>query len=149
MLCFPSVWNDFFICSHILTVCWMSASVSSCHVLFLSTFLRLTEDSKMNSSLSNFSGKCERDTRVTSVVFPCLYSLLFVAALVLNSLAAWIFFSIPSTSTFVVFLKNVVRVSLHTLCCKCTDNKSVITSVLFFNRWWLTCWWPWPSLWRS
>lgn len=46
---------------------------------------------------------------VTAVVFPCLYSILFIAALILNSLAAWIFFSIPNTSTFVVFLKNVVR----------------------------------------
>ncbi|KAM9801656.1 uncharacterized protein ACB057_008755 [Neosynchiropus ocellatus] len=63
---------------------------------------------KMNSSQSNTSIKCFRDTSVTSVVFPCLYSLLFIVALVLNSLAAWTFFRIPSTSTFVVFLKNVV-----------------------------------------
>ena len=63
----------------------------------------------MNNSLSNASVKCVRDTSVTAVVFPILYSILFIAALVLNSLAAWIFFSIPSTSTFVVFLKNVVR----------------------------------------
>ncbi|CAL8362788.1 unnamed protein product [Merluccius merluccius] len=62
----------------------------------------------MNSSLPNTSVKCLRDTSVTSVVFPCLYSLLFLSALVLNSLAAWIFFTIPSTSTFVVYLKNVV-----------------------------------------
>lgn len=61
----------------------------------------------MNSSQSNTS-TCSRDTSVTSVVFPCLYSLLFIAALVLNSMAAWIFFRIPSTSTFVVLLKNVV-----------------------------------------
>ncbi|XP_053728923.1 P2Y purinoceptor 13-like isoform X2 [Synchiropus splendidus] len=62
----------------------------------------------MNTSQSNTSIKCSRDTSVTSVVFPCLYSLLFIVALVLNSLAAWTFFRIPSTSTFVVFLKNVV-----------------------------------------
>ncbi|KAF7660407.1 hypothetical protein LDENG_00282380 [Lucifuga dentata] len=68
--------------------------------------------SKMNNSLSNTSIKCVRDTSVTTVVFPCLYSLLFIVALVLNSLAAWIFFSIPSTSTFVVFLKNVVMADL-------------------------------------
>ncbi|KAM9852835.1 LOW QUALITY PROTEIN: uncharacterized protein ACBR49_003700 [Aulostomus maculatus] len=67
---------------------------------------------KMNNSLSNTSIKCARDTSVTSVVFPCLYSILFIVALVLNSLAAWIFFSIPSTSTFVVFLKNVVVADL-------------------------------------
>lgn len=63
----------------------------------------------MNSTLSNTSIKCVRDTSVTAVVFPCLYSILFVVALILNSLAAWIFFNIPSSSTFVVFLKNVVR----------------------------------------
>ncbi|XP_072320228.1 P2Y purinoceptor 13-like [Eucyclogobius newberryi] len=61
---------------------------------------------------SNLSIKCVRDTSVTAVVFPVLYSLLFIVALVLNSLAAWIFFSIPSTSTFVVFLKNVVVADL-------------------------------------
>lgn len=66
----------------------------------------------MNGSLSNTSIKCVRDTSVTSVVFPCLYSLLFIVALVLNSLAAWIFFNIPSASTFVVFLKNVVVADL-------------------------------------
>lgn len=65
----------------------------------------------MNNTLSNSSMKCVRDTSVTAVVFPCLYSILFVAALILNSLAAWIFFSIPSTSTFVVLLKNVVRIT--------------------------------------
>ncbi|XP_069562386.1 P2Y purinoceptor 13-like [Brachyistius frenatus] len=66
----------------------------------------------MNNTLSNASIKCGRDTSVTAVVFPCLYSLLFIVALILNSLAAWIFFSIPSTSTFVVFLKNVVVADL-------------------------------------
>ncbi|XP_073339258.1 P2Y purinoceptor 13-like [Pagrus major] len=65
----------------------------------------------MNTTLSNTS-KCVRDTSVTAVVFPCLYSILFIVALILNSLAAWIFFNIPSTSTFVVFLKNVVVADL-------------------------------------
>ncbi|XP_068568091.1 P2Y purinoceptor 13-like [Cebidichthys violaceus] len=66
----------------------------------------------MNNSLSNTSIKCVRDTSVTAVVFPCLYSILFIVALILNSLTAWIFFSIPSSSTFVVFLKNVVVADL-------------------------------------
>lgn len=70
---------------------------------------RSTEGQKMNNTLSNASIKCVRDTSVTAVVFPCLYSILFIVAIILNSLAAWIFFSIPSTTTFVVFLKNVVR----------------------------------------
>lgn len=74
-----------------------------------SPFQSSTKEQKMNSTLSNASIKCVRDTSVTAVVFPCLYSVLFIVALILNSLAAWIFFSIPNTSTFVVFLKNVVR----------------------------------------
>lgn len=75
---------------------------------------RCAEEQKMNNTELNASIKCFRDTSVTAVVFPCLYSFLFIAALVLNSLAAWIFFSIPSTSIFVVFLKNVVRRRLLT-----------------------------------
>ncbi|KAM9317582.1 P2Y purinoceptor 13-like isoform 1-T3 [Pholidichthys leucotaenia] len=66
----------------------------------------------MNNTLPNTSIKCVRDTSVTAVVFPCLYSLVFIIALILNCLAAWIFFSIPSTSTFLVFLKNVVVADL-------------------------------------
>ncbi|XP_024132595.1 P2Y purinoceptor 13 [Oryzias melastigma] len=66
----------------------------------------------MNGTLPNGSFKCDKDTRVTSVVFPCLYSILFIVALVLNSMAAWVFFKIPNTSTFVVFLKNVVVADL-------------------------------------
>uniref|UniRef100_A0A3Q1GAR4 Purinergic receptor P2Y13 n=1 Tax=Acanthochromis polyacanthus TaxID=80966 RepID=A0A3Q1GAR4_9TELE len=75
------------------------------------------EDLKMNNTFSNTSMKCVRDTSVTAVVFPCLYSILFIVALILNSLAAWIFFNIPSTSTFVVFLKNVVSPLLHKCHC--------------------------------
>lgn len=63
---------------------------------------------KMNGTVSNASVKCVRDAGLAAVVFPCLYSILFVVALILNSLAAWVFFNIPTTSTFVVFLKNVV-----------------------------------------
>lgn len=66
----------------------------------------------LNVSQGNHSAKCIRDTTVTSVVFPCLYSMLFLAALVFNCLAAWIFFQIPSSTTFVVYLKNVVVADL-------------------------------------
>ncbi|XP_030633892.1 P2Y purinoceptor 13-like [Chanos chanos] len=66
----------------------------------------------MNSSQTNTSLKCEYDTSVSSVLFPFLYIILFLAAIVLNCLAAWIFFQIRSTSTFVVYLKNVVVADL-------------------------------------
>lgn len=62
----------------------------------------------MNITVSNSSIKCDLEDRATAVVLPCLYSVLFLVALILNSLALWVFFSIPSTSTFVVFLKNLV-----------------------------------------
>lgn len=66
----------------------------------------------MNMSQQNTSMQCKLDTRIISVLFPCLYSALFLAAIVLNCLAAWIFFQIRSSSTFVVYLKNVVVADL-------------------------------------
>ncbi|XP_054651270.1 P2Y purinoceptor 13 [Dunckerocampus dactyliophorus] len=65
----------------------------------------------MNTSLTNASS-CVWSTNVNEVVLPWLYSVVFIVSLAMNSVAAWIFFSIPSTSTFVVFLKNVVVADL-------------------------------------
>ena len=62
----------------------------------------------MNATASNHSWRCFPDPYAYTVVFPCLYSILFLVALVLNSLAAWVFLKIPTTSTFLVYLKNVV-----------------------------------------
>ncbi|KAK1790644.1 hypothetical protein P4O66_014038 [Electrophorus voltai] len=67
---------------------------------------------RMNTSEQNVSARCELDIQVTAILFPCLYGLLFLAAVTLNSLAAWIFFQIRSSSTFVVYLKNVVAADL-------------------------------------
>ncbi|XP_055051871.2 P2Y purinoceptor 13 isoform X1 [Misgurnus anguillicaudatus] len=72
----------------------------------------LSSDMEMNGSQANASLNCERDTSITSVLFPCLYAALFLFAIVLNSLAAWIFFQIRSSSTFVLYLKNVVVADL-------------------------------------
>ena len=69
---------------------------------------RSTKLEKMNTTTSSNSTKCDPDPMVTAVVLPCLYGILFLVALVLNSLAARIFFNIQTTSTFVVYLKNVV-----------------------------------------
>ena len=89
----------------------------------------------MNNTLSNISVKCVRDTSVTSVVFPCLYSILFIVALILNSLAAWIFFNIPSTSTFVVFLKNVVSQILLSFQSKETTTKQTSYPITTGGGW--------------
>lgn len=94
---------------------------------------RSTEGQKMNNTLSNASIKCVRDTSVTAVVFPCLYSILFIVAMILNSLAAWIFFSIPSTSTFVVFLKNVVRRHTFTIIA-CVNLPNLIGNLICYKQ---------------
>ncbi|XP_014458333.1 P2Y purinoceptor 13 [Alligator mississippiensis] len=66
----------------------------------------------MNGSIVNFSNGtsliCHRDTRIAHVVFPVLYTVVFLIGLILNSLAAWAFFQIRSTSTFIVYLKNTL-----------------------------------------
>ncbi|NXT58339.1 P2Y13 protein, partial [Pluvianellus socialis] len=61
-----------------------------------------------NSSGASSSAACHRDTTVTRLVFPVLYTLVFLLGLVLNSLAFWAFFHIPSTSTFIIYLKNIL-----------------------------------------
>ncbi|XP_078061333.1 P2Y purinoceptor 13-like [Mustelus asterias] len=74
-----------------------------------------------NSSIMNVTfynlnissqGKCVRDTRVTQVVFPVLYTILFIIGIILNLLAGRIFSQIPSNSTFTVLLKNIVFADL-------------------------------------
>ncbi|XP_063162637.1 P2Y purinoceptor 13 [Candoia aspera] len=75
----------------------------------------------MNGSISasnwtSFSGQCYRDTRTSHVVFPILYSILFLVGFLLNSLAVVAFFQIPTTSSFIVYLKNtLVSDSIMTL----------------------------------
>ncbi|NXD14571.1 P2Y13 protein, partial [Nothocercus nigrocapillus] len=61
-----------------------------------------------NSSGTPSLAPCPRDTRTTQLLFPVLYTLVFLLGLTLNSLAFWAFFHIPSTSTFIVYLKNTV-----------------------------------------
>ncbi|XP_017552199.1 P2Y purinoceptor 14 [Pygocentrus nattereri] len=48
----------------------------------------------------------------TQQVLPVLYALICAGGLVLNGLAAWIFFRLPSTSGLVVYLKNMVVADL-------------------------------------
>ncbi|XP_033971215.1 LOW QUALITY PROTEIN: P2Y purinoceptor 12 [Trematomus bernacchii] len=51
---------------------------------------------------------CSRDNLLKTVVFPVLYSFLFLLGLVLNGVAVWVFFRIPSKSHFIIYLKNIV-----------------------------------------
>lgn len=60
----------------------------------------------------NGSERCPRDTRATQLVFPILYTGVFLAGALLNTLALWVFLHIPSSSTFVVYLKNTLVADL-------------------------------------
>ncbi|KAL0973536.1 hypothetical protein UPYG_G00205670 [Umbra pygmaea] len=66
-----------------------------------STGFTLTNHNQANSN-------CSRDNLLKTVVFPVLYSLLFLLGLSINSLAVWVFFRIPSRSHFIIYLKNIV-----------------------------------------
>ncbi|XP_029964324.1 P2Y purinoceptor 12-like [Salarias fasciatus] len=59
-----------------------------------------------NHSRSNST--CSRDNLLKTVVFPVLYSCLFLVGLILNGVAVWVFFRIPSRSHFIIYLKNIV-----------------------------------------
>ncbi|XP_005077970.1 P2Y purinoceptor 13 [Mesocricetus auratus] len=60
----------------------------------------------------NKSERCPRDTRMTQLVFPALYTVVFLTGLLLNTLALWVFVHIPSNSTFTVYLKNTLVADL-------------------------------------
>ncbi|XP_004834519.1 P2Y purinoceptor 13 [Heterocephalus glaber] len=60
----------------------------------------------------NRSQRCLRDTRITQLVFPVLYTVVFFTGVLLNTLALWVFIQIPSSSTFIVYLKNTLVADL-------------------------------------
>ncbi|XP_044057981.1 P2Y purinoceptor 12-like [Siniperca chuatsi] len=57
---------------------------------------------------SHTNSTCSRDNILKTVVFPVLYSFLFLVGLSLNGMAVWVFFRIPSKSHFIIYLKNIV-----------------------------------------
>ncbi|KAM4693065.1 P2Y purinoceptor 13 [Discoglossus pictus] len=65
-----------------------------------------------NISNGTSSRHCLRDTTVTHVVFPLLYTVVFLLGLMLNSLSIWIFWRVPSSSIFIVYLKNTLVADL-------------------------------------
>ncbi|XP_012498387.1 PREDICTED: P2Y purinoceptor 13 [Propithecus coquereli] len=60
----------------------------------------------------NGSERCPRDTRIVQLVFPALYVVVFFTGILLNTLALWVFVHIPSSSTFIVYLKNTLVADL-------------------------------------
>lgn len=107
-----------------------------------------------NQSYPN--GTCSRDNVLKTVVFPVLYSFLFLLGLILNSVAAWVFFRIPSKSHFIIYLKNIVvadvvmtftfpfkvwfawycllsyRDNCHSLINRCRHHQLICTYVMLF-----------------
>ncbi|XP_054884133.1 P2Y purinoceptor 14-like [Poeciliopsis prolifica] len=61
------------------------------------------------NSSTNSTGS---STVFTNQVLPSLYIVLFVVGVVLNAVAAWIFFRVPADSGLVVYLKNMVVADL-------------------------------------
>ncbi|KAI5626444.1 purinergic receptor P2Y12 [Silurus asotus] len=75
--------------------------------------MELTEE--LSTTLENFRNLtnssrqgCSRNNVLKTTVFPILYSFLFLLGLILNGLAVWVFFSIPSRTHFIIYLKNIV-----------------------------------------
>ncbi|XP_011814350.1 PREDICTED: P2Y purinoceptor 12 [Colobus angolensis palliatus] len=60
------------------------------------------------TSVPGNTSLCTRDYKITQVLFPLLYTVLFFVGLITNSLAMRIFFQIRSKSNFIIFLKNTV-----------------------------------------
>ncbi|KAM9604410.1 P2Y purinoceptor 13 [Trichechus inunguis] len=60
----------------------------------------------------NGSERCPRDTRITQLVFPALYTGVFFMGILLNALALWVFIHTPSSSSFIVYLKNTLMADL-------------------------------------
>ncbi|KAM4821374.1 P2Y purinoceptor 14 isoform 1-T2 [Thomomys bottae] len=51
---------------------------------------------------------CSTNTLITQRVIPLLYCLIFVVGIILNGVSGWIFFYVPSSKSFIVYLKNIV-----------------------------------------
>ncbi|NWH92896.1 P2Y14 protein, partial [Aegithalos caudatus] len=66
----------------------------------------------LNSSSNSSGNDCNHSTVVTTTVIPLLYCFIFLAGLPLNALAAWVFLSVPSTKSFIVYLKNIAVADL-------------------------------------
>ncbi|XP_006868041.1 PREDICTED: P2Y purinoceptor 14 [Chrysochloris asiatica] len=51
---------------------------------------------------------CSRNTLITQQIIPGLYCVVFVAGILLNGVSGWIFFYVPSSKSFIIYLKNIV-----------------------------------------
>uniref|UniRef100_A0A8C3X5B9 Purinergic receptor P2Y14 n=1 Tax=Catagonus wagneri TaxID=51154 RepID=A0A8C3X5B9_9CETA len=51
---------------------------------------------------------CPQNTLITKQIIPVLYFVVFVAGILLNGVSGWVFFYVPSSKSFIVYLKNIV-----------------------------------------
>ncbi|XP_016011942.1 P2Y purinoceptor 14 isoform X2 [Rousettus aegyptiacus] len=51
---------------------------------------------------------CPRNTLITQQIIPVLYLLVFIAGILLNGVSGWVFYYVPSSKSFIVYLKNIV-----------------------------------------
>ncbi|XP_069476473.1 P2Y purinoceptor 13-like [Ambystoma mexicanum] len=66
----------------------------------------------ISNGTSQSGVSCNRDNTMARVLFPILYTLLFFTGAILNILSTWVFFQIPSTSFFVIYLKSTLLADL-------------------------------------
>ncbi|XP_030430976.1 P2Y purinoceptor 12 [Gopherus evgoodei] len=65
-------------------------------------------NAKYNFSYPGNESNCNSDNKISQVLFPLLYTVLFFVGIVMNGLAMRVFFQISSKSNFIIFLKNTV-----------------------------------------
>ncbi|XP_077016907.1 P2Y purinoceptor 14 [Tamandua tetradactyla] len=51
---------------------------------------------------------CSRNTLITQQIIPAMYCLVFLAGILFNGVSGWIFLYVPSSKSFIVYLKNIV-----------------------------------------
>ncbi|XP_054839816.1 P2Y purinoceptor 14 isoform X2 [Eublepharis macularius] len=66
----------------------------------------------LNSNNTSLGNHCNYSEIITKQVIPVFYGFIFIGGILLNGVAAWVFLYIPSKTTFVVYLKNIVIADL-------------------------------------
>ncbi|KAJ7324773.1 hypothetical protein JRQ81_017793 [Phrynocephalus forsythii] len=66
-----------------------------------------------SNNLSTASGNsCTYSKEIKKHTLPMAYGLIFIGGILLNGVAAWVFLHIPSKTSFIVYLKNIVTADL-------------------------------------
>ncbi|XP_015669798.1 P2Y purinoceptor 14 isoform X4 [Protobothrops mucrosquamatus] len=79
------------------------------------SYLNLTgaeNELNMVDSSNTSENNCGSNKIITQQVVPLIYGFIFIGGILLNAAAAWIFLHIPSKTSFIVYLKNIVTADL-------------------------------------